>query len=78
MSDDQPRRIFLGSFEAGLHHLIIPAPVIARANATFDAERARREKEAAQLKAQALQAAKSRSRLKRALTACFKFGRLGR
>jgi hypothetical protein len=43
MGDEgEPRRIFLGSFEAGLHHLIIPAPVTARANATFDAERARR------------------------------------
>lgn len=75
MSDEEPRRIFLGSFEAGLHHLIIPAPVIAKANATFDAERARREREAAQLKAQALRDARARAKLARALRAILRRGR---
>lgn len=75
--NDEPKRIFLGSFEAGLHHLIIPAPVIARANATFDAERLRREKEAAQLKAQALRNARNRGKFRRALTA-LGFGRGGK
>jgi hypothetical protein len=76
MGDEgEPRRIFLGSFEAGLHHLIIPAPVTARANATFDAERARREKEAAQQKAQALGDARARGKLARVLKTILRRGR---
>jgi hypothetical protein len=75
---DEPERklVYVGSFESGLHHLIVPAAVIAPIAATFDAERRARELAAEKARLAPVQAAKSRAKLRRALAAvCFQRGR---
>jgi hypothetical protein len=71
---DEPRRILIGSFDANTTHLTIPAPVLARANDQFDAERRARELAASKAKLQVMQAAKARRRLKQATRLGFKWG----
>jgi hypothetical protein len=69
---DERKLVYLGNFEAGLHHLIIPAPAIRKVEAVFDAERRQREMEAERARLAIVQAAKSRSKLKRAMHAVFR------
>jgi hypothetical protein len=76
--NDEPRRIFLGSYEAGTTHVIIPSQAVNRANEAFDRERKRREMEAAKAKLRVLQDARSAGRLKRALASVFRRGRSSR
>lgn len=58
MTDDAPRpRIYLGSYEGGLHHLVVPREVLRRADEAFAAER---EREAEKAKLAALQLAKAK------------------
>jgi hypothetical protein len=71
MNDDEPRRIYIGNYEGGTTHLIIPAPVLARADAALAAERKRREHEADMARLRVLQAARNQGRLKKALRAVF-------
>jgi hypothetical protein len=78
MTEQEPRRIYLGAFEGGLNKLILPARALDRANNVFDAERAQREREASRAKTMALQDARNRGKLKKALTACFGHRRRGR
>lgn len=77
MSDGR-KQIFLGSYEGGTTAVIIPSRALDRANEAFDAERKRHEMEASRAKLAVTQAAKARSKLRRAITACFKRGRKGR
>jgi hypothetical protein len=72
MNDDNPRRVYIGSYEGGTAHIIIPAPALARANEVLDAERARREAEAAKAKLQILQSARNRGRLRKLMRAVFR------
>jgi hypothetical protein len=60
-------KIFIGSFESGVTHLVIPAPVLARANDQFDRERRARETAANRAKLATLQAAKARGKLRRVM-----------
>jgi hypothetical protein len=65
-------RVYLGSFEGGLNHLVVPAPVLKRANDALDqqAEDARRQAEAASIalsRARATRAAGAMRRLRKAL-----------
>lgn len=80
MSDEPERRkIFLGSFDGGVTALVVPPQIIARANAALDAEKEKREMLASAAKTKSLQDARSRGKLKRALTALgFRRGRRGR
>jgi hypothetical protein len=61
-------RIFLGTVESA-DRIIIPAPVLSRANAALDEARRKREHEAEIAKLATLQAARSQGRLRKALTA---------
>jgi hypothetical protein len=67
---DEPKLVYLGTVEAA-NAIIIPRRAIAKANEAFDAERARREREAERAKLRVRQQATARSRLRRALRACF-------
>jgi hypothetical protein len=64
--NDEPNRIFIGSFDGGVNTVVIPNQVIERANAKLDAERRKREAAAAKAKMEVLQDARSRGRLKKA------------
>ena len=68
-------KIFLGSFEGGTDIVVIPNQVLERANAQLDAERARREKIAAEAKLRTMQSARARGKLRKALFAVFGRGR---
>ena len=72
MSDTEPRRVFIGSFDSSVTHLTIPAPLLARANDRLDAEREKRLAAASKAKVEAMRAAKARGRLRRALKAFFR------
>jgi hypothetical protein len=72
MTDDAPNRVYLGTFEGGVTHLIIPAPALARANEVLDRERAKREKLANEAKTAALRLARNRGKLRKALRAVFR------
>jgi hypothetical protein len=74
--NDEPNRIFLGSFDGGVNTVVIPNQVLERANAKLDAERQKREAAAARAKLQVLQDARGRGRLKKALKLVF--GKRGR
>jgi hypothetical protein len=65
----EPRKILLGNFDGSVNALVVPAAVIKSANAAFDAERRKREMLASAAKTKAPQDARSRGKLKRALTA---------
>jgi hypothetical protein len=67
--DEHPTRVLVGVYEGGLHHLTIPAPVVARANEALDEARRKREHEAEMQRLRVKQAARNQSRLKRALHA---------
>jgi hypothetical protein len=68
-------KIFIGSFESGVHHLTIPAPVIRKAEAALDADRQKRETEAQRAKLATLQAAKARGKLRRVMRMFLRRGR---
>lgn len=80
MSDDtEPRRVFLGSFDGSVNLLVVPPALIAKANAKLDVEKQKREMFASAARTKALQDARNRGKLKRALTALgFRRGRRGR
>jgi hypothetical protein len=42
MSDDGPIKVYLGNYDLASTDILIPAEVLARANAELDAERQRR------------------------------------
>jgi hypothetical protein len=67
-----PKRIVLGSFEAGATAIIIPSRALDRASKAFDAERQQREALARKAKMEVMQAARARGRLKRALELVFR------
>jgi hypothetical protein len=71
-TDEGPKLIYLGSFDSGLHHLTLPAAPIRRIEARLDAEREKREREVERARLAVLQAAQARSKLRRALSACFR------
>jgi hypothetical protein len=69
---DTPNRIYIGSYEPGVTHLIVPRQVLAQANDRLDAERRARETAEAKARMQVLQQAKSRGRLRKALRGVFR------
>ena len=71
---DTPRRIFLGHYEGGTTHVVIPSAPLAALDQKLAVERAQREAEAEKAKLAVMQSARSQSRLKRALPA-IGFGR---
>jgi hypothetical protein len=71
MNDEPRKMVYLGTFDSGLHHLTLPAAPIRRIEARLDAEREKREREVERARLAVLQTARARSRLKRALRACF-------
>jgi hypothetical protein len=84
MSDEAPRRIYLGSYELGAHAITLPREALARAEQTLNVERQRAAAERARL-AQAADAERlQRTRRARALwklgraLKVFGFGRRGR
>jgi hypothetical protein len=78
MTETGPRRIVIGSYESGAHLVVIPKGALRPAEQILDREREKREKLASEAKTRALQQAKNRGRLKRALAACFHRGGRGR
>jgi hypothetical protein len=76
MSDENnSRRIYLGTYEGGTTALVIPAPVLTRANEALDAERAKREAEAERKKLRIAQDVQSNRKLRRVLHALLGRGR---
>jgi hypothetical protein len=77
MSDETQRnRVFLGSFDDAVNLLVVPPEILAKANAKLDAEKQKRELLASAAKTKAMQDARSRGKLKRALAALgFRRGR---
>jgi hypothetical protein len=69
MSDtEEPRgRVYLGTYEAGLRHLIVPREALAAVEQQLDAARAQRETEAAGLASLAEAERLRRTRKARAL-----------
>jgi hypothetical protein len=79
MSTEPPNRVFLGNYEGGLNHLIVPREAWTQAEAKLDAERERREAErmqrealAASARLQAVQDARIRGRLRKLTRALFR------
>jgi hypothetical protein len=72
---NEPKRIYIGSFDSGVHHLTIPAAAIRPAEAVFNRERQARELEIAKAKLQATRGARARAKLKQATRLCFKWGK---
>jgi hypothetical protein len=72
MTDLEAKRIFIGAFTPGTTNIIIPTAALQRAERILDAEREARLKAAALARSQGVQAARSRSRLKKALTSVFR------
>jgi hypothetical protein len=71
-----PRRVYLGSYEGGVHHLTIPREVLASAEAKLDQMRAE-EARALAAKANDIERAKAtrRARAMRRLTRALKLFR---
>jgi hypothetical protein len=72
MTEDNPRRVFLGSFEGGVDTVVIPNQVLERANDQLDRERQRREAGACKAKLAVLQSARARGRLRKLMRAVFR------
>lgn len=73
MTDETPKRVFLGSFEGGLpSYFEIPQPILERAGAQLDAERARREALAGETRRAALSRAKSMGKLRKLARTLFR------
>jgi hypothetical protein len=75
MSDETPKRIFLGSFDPSAHVITIPPQALRPAEAVFNRERQARELEIAKAKLQATRGARARAKLKQATRLCFKWGK---
>lgn len=80
MTDEMPRRMtYVGSYEGGTHHVIVPASVLRQADEALAAERKKSEREAERLRlrhealradaTKATRSAKLVRRFKRALAA---------
>jgi hypothetical protein len=65
----EPRRILLGTY-ASVDQLVIPAPILERADAALAVERKQREREAERARLTTMQQARARSKLRRALAGC--------
>jgi hypothetical protein len=72
----EPKRVYLGTIDSGPNAIILPHRAVNRADAAFDAERVKREKETALAKLAIMQNVRGRVRLKKALRLIF--GRRGR
>jgi hypothetical protein len=68
---DNPRRIYLGTVESA-DTIIIPRAALDEASAKLDAARERRTREEARAKAEVLQSARNRGRLRKLLRAVFR------
>jgi len=73
--NDEPKRIFVGSFESGVTHLVVPAAATRPAEAVFNAERQRHQMLANKAKLATLQSAKAQDKLKRAMQSVFGHGK---
>jgi hypothetical protein len=72
MTDEgAPNRIFLGTYEGGTTHVIVPREILQSADQKLAADRAAREAAAEKARLATMQAARSQGRLKRALRAVF-------
>jgi hypothetical protein len=71
MSDDDglPKLRYIGSYEGGTNHIIIPRAPFAVIEQKLEADRVARDLAAEKAKLATMQAARSRGRLKRALRA---------
>jgi hypothetical protein len=79
MIETEPKRVYLGTFDAATNVIIVPKSVLQPAEQALDREREKRERLASQVKMQALSQAKARGKLKRILTSLgFRRGRRGR
>ena len=72
---DESNRVYLGMIDAGSHIIFIPKSTLQPAERLLDRAREKRLAAANRPKAQALQLARARGRLKRALRACLGRGR---
>jgi hypothetical protein len=75
---EEPKRIYLGTFDAATNVIVVPKSVLQPAERILDHEREKRERLANQVRMQALSQAKARGKLKRVLTSLgFRRGRRG-
>jgi hypothetical protein len=70
--DGESRRIFLGCYEGGTTHVVVPREILQSADQKLAADRAAREAAAEKAKLQVLQSARNQGRLRRALHAVFR------
>jgi hypothetical protein len=69
---DEGNRVYLGSYESGTHHIVIPRAALDAAGAKLDAARERRTREEARAKAESLNMARNRGKLRKAMRAVFR------